>query len=99
MCKKHGNSAQCAWLFCHAHLTGETSIEFKDGVQIYFSTLSLVLAATAISFFARLVVFLTVFVAGLEGVVFFAVVFLTTRFGFAAACSCCFARSSRNSSS
>src|SRR6266508_6485121 len=42
MRKKDGNSEQCAWLFCHAHLTGETSIEIKNGVQIYFSALSLV---------------------------------------------------------
>src|SRR6266508_4077912 len=98
MCKKGRNSAQCAWLFCHAHLTGETSIEIKDGVQIYFSTLSLVFAAIAISFFGRLVLFLTVFATGLDLAIFF-VGFLTTRFGFATDCFCCLARSSRNNSS
>ncbi len=98
MGKKHSNSAQCAWLFGHAHLTGEASIEIQDRVQIYFSTLSLALAAVATSFFARPVVFLTAFVAGLGAAVFL-VVFFTTRFGFIAACSCCFTRSSRNNSS
>jgi hypothetical protein len=30
MRKEGCNSAQCAWLFGHAHLIGETSIEFED---------------------------------------------------------------------
>ena len=29
MCKKDCNSAQCAWLFSHAHLIGETGIELE----------------------------------------------------------------------
>src|SRR5258705_8264333 len=37
MGEKNRNNAQCAWLFGHAHLTGETSIEIKYRVQSYFS--------------------------------------------------------------
>src|SRR6185295_14998364 len=98
MCKKYSNSAQCAWLFGHAHLTGEASIKIKYGVQIYFSALSLVFATSATSFFARVVVFLTALAIGLAFVVFLTGLF-TARFVFPANSFCCLARSSRTNSS
>ena len=33
MSKEDCDSAQCAWLFRHAHLIGKTSIEFEYGIQ------------------------------------------------------------------
>ena len=75
MGEKDRDSAQCAWLFGHAHLTGETHIEFKYGIQIHFPALSLVLAATGEAFFVPRDPFLTGFAAGLDTVVFLTVLF------------------------
>src|SRR5688572_14414913 len=98
MCEKDRNSAQCAWLFSHAHLTGKTSIELKDGIQIYFSVLSFVLVASGATFLELLAPFLTGFATGLPFVGFL-VVFLTMFLAFGSDLRCCFSRSSRNNSS
>src|SRR5688572_6798701 len=31
MCKEDSHSAQCAWLFGHAHLIGKPGVQIKDG--------------------------------------------------------------------
>ena len=97
MCKKDGNSAQCAWLFGHAHLTGETCIKFEYGFQIYFPALSFVLVAVVETFFADVDPFLTVLTAGFEAVGFL-VVFFVDAFTLAADLRC-LARSARSNSS
>src|SRR5512139_1302159 len=94
------NSAQCAWLFGHAHLTGETHIEFKYGIQIHFPALSFVRAATVETFFVPRDPFLTGFVTGLDFAGFLVVVvFFTALLALGADLRCCLARSSRNNSS
>ena len=96
--EEDGNSAQCAWLFRHAHLSGETYIEFEYGIQIYFPALRFVLVATAEAFFVPLDPFLTALTAGLDLTSFLAG-FFTMLFAFNANLRCCFARSARSSSS
>src|SRR3990167_5452071 len=98
MRKEDGNSAQCAWLFGHAHLTGETSIEFKYGIQIYFSALSLVLDASIVAaFLALLAPFLTLTAfAAVSVLAVFLIVFFAALFALATDLRCCFARSARN---
>src|SRR6266487_4764918 len=98
MCKEHRNSAQCAWLFCHAHLIGETSIKLEYGIQIYFSILSLVLVVSGATFFESLEPFLAAFTGGLALGVFL-VVFFVALFAFTMDLRCCLSRSSRNNSS
>src|ERR1043165_9695048 len=98
MCEKDRNSAQCAWLFSHAHLIRKTSIKFKNGIHIYFSALSFVLAGTGAAFFASPELFRVVFAAGLDFVVFLGDL-LSALFVFANSLRCCWARSSRNNSS
>src|SRR6266498_1735718 len=98
MCEEDRNSAQCAWLFCHAHLTGETSIKLKHRIQIYFSVLSLVLAVSGAAFFPSLEPLLPAFAAGVDLVVFWVALF-AALFTFAIDLRCCLSRSSRSSSS
>src|SRR5215216_6175359 len=94
------NSAQCAWLFRHAHLIGEFSIQFDDGEEIHFGSSALedafslsFVVFSAADFFPAAGFFLTVFAgfASLER--------RAAAFAFASILRCCFARSSRKSSS
>src|SRR5512138_2750142 len=100
MRKKDRNSAQCAWLFCHAHLSGETSVEFEDRVQTCFSSSLVLDVLEVVGFFVVVVLFLVfaVFAAGFDLTVF-GVDFRAVLFGFPADWRCCFSRSSRSSSS
>src|SRR5512133_99845 len=92
-------SAQCAWLFCHAHLFGELCVQCDEGAKIHFSSsaldaLNLVLVVFAVDvFFAAAGFFLVVF-AGLTSLA----ARRAAAFAFASDLRCCFARSSRNSS-
>src|SRR5215210_5887953 len=100
MGKKDRHSAQCAWLFGHAHLTGKACIEFKDRIQLSFSSLGLALDTfNAEDFFEPFVLFLTT--VAFDAVFDFAVrvVFFTVRFGFTEDQLCCSTRSARTNSS
>lgn len=98
MGEKDRNSAQCAWLFGHAHLTGETYVEFKYGIQIYFSALSFVLVVNGVAFFEAPDL-LTVFATGLDFAGFLVVVvFFAALFALGVDLRCCLARSMRNNS-
>ena len=92
------NSAQCAWLFCHAHLTGETCIKFEYGIQIYFPALVFVFAAGDEDFFTLADPFLTVFTTGLA-LAAVLVVFFATLFALAGDLRGRFSRSARSNSS
>src|ERR1051325_1891362 len=92
-------SAQCAWLFCHAHLTGEACVECNDGAKIHYSSSTL-----------EALILLFVVLAGevfLAAVVFFLTGFAdlpsfarrAAALAFASDLRCCLARSSRNNSS
>src|SRR5215207_2824626 len=100
MGKEYGNSAQCAWLFSHAHLLGDLGIQFDDGTQVHFLSLvfdcglSLVFTAfKADTFFTAFGFFFTVF-AG-----FAALLFREAALVLATDLRCCLARSVRSSSS
>src|SRR5204863_2591769 len=99
MSKEGGKSAQCAWLFSHAHLIGKSCVQCDDGAKIHFSSsafdaLSLVLVVFAAEvFFGVAAFFLTVF-AG-----FTSLARRAAAFTFASDLRCCFARSVRSNSS
>src|SRR6185436_4210544 len=86
MRKEDGNSAQCAWLFSHAHLIGKPCIQIKDGERFHLRNLAFDLSSV-----------FTVFAFALPVVVAFA--FLALAFSFFIAMFCCFSRSARSSSS
>src|SRR5215208_572609 len=100
MSKENCYSAQCAWLFGHAHLIGESSVAFDNRAKIH--TLSFALedgfsfgftVFAAVSFFALVDFFFAVFS------VFAVFARRDAAFALASDLRCCFARSVRRSSS
>src|SRR5215218_2713227 len=99
MSEEGRKSAQCAWLFCHAHLIGELCIQFNDGLKIHFGSSALE-DAFSLTFVLLVVVFFTVaafFLPVLAG--FVSLERRAAALAFASILRCCLARSSRRSSS
>src|SRR3990172_2542428 len=99
MRKNDRHSAQCAWLFSHAHLIGESGIPFKDRTQVHLRrslapVLDFVRAALrAAPFLTALGFFFVIFVE------FTLLIFFAEALCFAEAFRKSFSRSARRSSS